>query len=702
MYDFSTLKSIYDRIKAQYPQYEMCISENLLTITPLHGKVEITPKGAKLYANEKLYDQFSCDEVTDSDDLYELIELFLMQLREIGMESGNQTYIAANKKAVRWGTRALLAALVIHIGSLLALLLTKNLLYLLPALLAGIVGYLALCFARKKAFASYWICPQCRHPLPLDKSERFPKMEYVSKCPHCGCVLEKAPEMEPLNLDSDAPAKKLGPVDHLPAPGKKWPCLLTGGITIAIALLLLLALFAIKEEAAPIGIAVAATLIAVMLGLGVTLLTLRHAEPDEWHQPIVVIRERKIVANCGMMVWLLGVLSLFAAIICAGTTPFDGGIIFFLTLVGVPMTLLGVWMLLARRNRSMFVFRDNSIMYISSWGRVRHFEPGQLASVEITVNRSMHLLDRNGARLAAIETNMQGADRFMEWLESTNLTTKMTHSLEKQVVREAENNTVTQWREEYRTPLHDHLGAIRIGLFLLTLLFIAGNVVPYLLILYADLKMIHAIYMIAFSPLPLLLYYFAFSPVFLMGDYPAGVTKEWKSMHIKFPVLLFLIFGLLNVAQIYYFWAEQILQIVDIGRFLLTEIVLTAILILLFWKRTPKRMRTNDFSALILLLIALGFSMTYGFNLAISKPVEHYPAVVVERHGPTAEHEDTDPTLTVVLDDGSTMELNVSEQLYELEQAGAKLVVCQKENFLGIRIVRLHLPQGTNLPPESK
>ena len=61
---------------------------------------------------------------------------------------------------------------------------------------------------------------------------------------------------------------------------------------------------------------------------------------------------------------------------------------------GVLLFLLGAWMLLAGRNRALFVFRDNSMLYISSWGRKRELAPGQVASVRLTANRSIHLLNR--------------------------------------------------------------------------------------------------------------------------------------------------------------------------------------------------------------------------------------------------------------------------------------------------------------------
>lgn len=88
---------------------------------------------------------------------------------------------------------------------------------------------------RQKAFRQYWVCPGCGQALPLDKKSSFPQMEYVSQCPHCGRVLEKVPEMEPVRLDPDTPKKQLDPDSNPPVAGKKWPCILAGSISSAFS-----------------------------------------------------------------------------------------------------------------------------------------------------------------------------------------------------------------------------------------------------------------------------------------------------------------------------------------------------------------------------------------------------------------------------------------------------------------------------------
>lgn len=38
-----------------------------------------------------------------------------------------------------------------------------------------------------------------------------------------------------------------------------------------------------------------------------------------------------------------------------------------------------------------------------------------------------------------------------------------------------------EWKEEYRTPMHDHLKAIKAGLIVVSLLALAGTILPFLL-----------------------------------------------------------------------------------------------------------------------------------------------------------------------------------------------------------------------------
>lgn len=85
MYQEKELKHLYERLKAQYPQYAPAFSGDRLTLTRPHSKIEINRQGVKLYVNGALYDQFTSEDVNDPDDLYELMEAFLLDLQHAGM-----------------------------------------------------------------------------------------------------------------------------------------------------------------------------------------------------------------------------------------------------------------------------------------------------------------------------------------------------------------------------------------------------------------------------------------------------------------------------------------------------------------------------------------------------------------------------------------------------------------------------------------
>lgn len=60
--------------------------------------------------------------------------------------------------------------------------------------------------------------------------------------------------------------------------------------------------------------------------------------------------------------------------------------------------------------------------------------------------------------------------------------------MEKQTKKEAQAEQTVQWREEYRTRWHDHIRAIRVGLWVVVLLFAAGVAAPLPLFFYAGCR----------------------------------------------------------------------------------------------------------------------------------------------------------------------------------------------------------------------
>lgn len=694
MYDMDELKKLYDRLKAQYPKYRMKFYGENFTLTLLYAKVEVNRTGCRIFVNEKLYDQLSSEEIDDIDDLYELIEAFLLQIQHIGMTSGNETYITANNQAVHMGTRALLSSAVLSMGCFIIFLLTKDLLYLILVFLCPAGGYLYLRLMRQKAFYQYWVCPGCGQNLPLDKKSRFPQMEYVSQCPHCGRVLEKVPEMEPVRLEPDAPKRQLEPDNNPPAAGKKWPCTLTGYTSAVVSLFLFVILFFAGDPLAPQNTAIELILLLIWFSSGLILLLHRHREPEDMlHKPVVVLREQKKVTGVGIFLWLLGSVFLFMAVAVASAVPVDGSTI-FLGAIGVFVTFFGVWMLLAGRNRSMFVFQDHSVLYISSLGRQKKLEAGQVASVRLTVNRSIQLLDANGKKLVSVETNMQGASRLAEWIESTDLAALLTPAMERQTAEQVKEESILQWREEYRTHWHDHLKTISTGLWVVMILYLVGVISPIPLYLFAGVKFRTTMAIAAISPIPFLIFCIVSAPVIIFGDRPKNATAEWNSMHIRLSLPVMLFPALAMLWQVHYIWSRSAMQPKGSGEIWIIQGLLIAVpVISLCLYRTPKGRRFETGFFVILVSMSLGMSISYCANAALCGPARHYKAVIVDSHKEDPNTKGDDNTLTVLLDDGSEEKIHVSDSIYEMAIKGEALDVCHSESPLGMEMLKIHLPK---------
>lgn len=679
---------LISRLKKNYPDCEISQTGDILTVRMPLGEVQIQGDRLTFYvAGERM------DEVeVPVDSLYEKIETFLLMLRNDEKQCC-KVFRTADEKARKRSSRAIYAVGGLVLLATLGYLLLRNAWLLLAAMfLLPLVLFPVLRYIRLWSFRQDWVCPHCGEPLSLERKPFIPQMQYTPRCPHCG-----GPLMDPGLLEtwkqevlSEEEADFSQPPSELPKCGGNRICTVSG---IALLIFTLFSALMVLVNRSEIPLAAMAVNVVTLLALGAIILALLRCKGPEGRKetPKIVVCEQKWISWVGIAAALVGLVFTFLSFCVSEEETLVVGIVFML--LGLFLVGLGAWMLLARKNRKISVYQD-SVSYVSSFGRERVIPLEQIGSVRMTASQSLHFLDGQGKKLFSAETNMQGAEDFLNWLDSRGTSLQVSKTLEKQI--EQSEAPVVSWREEDRTPLHDHMGAIHFGMNLVVCLFAAGCFVPMLLYLFTELKMSHAIFLTAFASVPMIVYYLLFAPVILLGDRPRGATQEWNSMHIKFPTTMVSILSLVLTAQVYYFWAERMLQVMETGLLLIQTAVVAVVLIGLFWMRTPKRLRGSDgFAVTLLCLTMVAFSLTYGGNLAISHPVQHYPAEVVERAEPASDKDDY--TLTIRLDDGEEKELNVTEQIYNLSNAGVPFDVCQKENFLGIRMIRLHLPKGTNL-----
>lgn len=691
------LDKIAKRLNENYPQCRITETDGRLVIELPISKIEVNGFHVAVSVLDEAFDEVDCE---NTDELYEVIEEFILVLRE-DEKYCNPTFARANKNAAKYFRMLLYAAAaLLTVMIIVCSVFDLSLVYLLIGVIVPWFAVIPMRFICGNSFKRDWVCPHCGASLPMEEKKIIPCAKFAASCPECGKSLLEKSLVEQLKKDifseeNEDVEEASDYKPEIPKRGGKKVCTVFGIVLLIFTLVFSVLMFGYVDSKEPAVTVLNAITLLAAGAMGAALIFCHEPEFERVSSPQIVVCERKWIQGLGIAVLIPGLLLLFASFVVSTVAPVSIGQVILFSLAGLFLLGLGAWMCLARRNRVVYIC-SSAVIYVSSFGRKREIECAQISDVKLDSSGSIKFRNKTGKTLFSIENNMIGADSAIDWIDRQKFSVNATKRFEKQV-EQMENENVVSWHEEYRTPLHEHLKAIRAGLVIVMLLFAAGSIAPLVLYLHDKLKIAQAIYLTSFSPLPLLLYYLAFAPV-LASDFPACATEEWKSMHIKFPVISFAFISLFSGAKIFYFWEKNILQVADSGRFMLFMGVIAAVLIALFYIRTPKRLRKLDaFVMIILSLFMLALVITYGVNLAISGPAEHYTAVVVERTEPSTDDENADRTLTVLLNDGTETTLNVTESVYNLEKSGVEFVVCQKENFLGIRTVRLHLPEGTDV-----
>lgn len=688
-----TIDQVYNRLKANYGDCDITMFGGVLTVrTPL-GEVRADENHhISFYVAGELLDEVDAQ----GEEFYIEIESFILMIQKDEMRCSS-VLINAHEKVRKISSRVINISGVLEAAILVLCLIFKNI-WCFAALLAWpVLMMIPLGILRMRSLRENWICPHCGNRLPTEKKSLIPQIKYVSHCPQCGSSLidEKLAEEFRQEMLADDDSQEFLEDEYEPVkPGGRDVCTASGILFIILTLFSCLLVLATMDKSA-VAIAINAVIILIMAAASAALFFCRAPKDKIFESAKITLCERKFVSWVGFSISIVGCIFTWISLIYPADIMSDILVVVIFALLGLFIMLTGIWMMLAGSNRRLYVF-SNTITYISSFGRRKDFDISQIGSVKINASKSIRFLDSQGKKLFSVEINMQGVDRILDWIEKRELKTKITNTLEKQLDQIDENVNTVSWKEEYRTGLHNHMKAVKVSKIIAVLLFAAGCILPFAAYLFMDIKMVHTIYLSALAPLPMIIFYLIAAPVLFTDNFPEGATEEWKSMHIKFPTGTVALLSLILAAQFRHFWEGLVLEIVDEMRFYLVVLVIAALLIGLICIRTPKRVRKGDGLFIMgVSMILCSYVMVYGGCLAMASPSYHYPAEILERTDPAGE--DDDYTLTIRLDDGSTMEMEVPEYLYDLEESGAEFVVCQKNTPLGIRMVRLHLPEGVKV-----
>ena len=341
-------------------------------------------------------------------------------------------------------------------------------------------------------------------------------------------------------------------------PPRKWPALLSGIVIILYSLLGLFMTLFYMGDAPSVGIALGIVMHVSILLSGIALLVCRAPKLPEHSRPVICIQERLFVSVLAFIVWPLALFLLLIAFGYCVQPPLDVPFGLIMFLIGLGLLICGIWMLLAGKNRRLYVFENGSLTYMTSWGRKRELLPGQRFSIRFGANDSIQFLNADKKKIFAIERNMRGVDKLADWVESREIPLEITKLKEQQIQQEEGIEPVIQWREEYTTRLHSHLKEIRLGKWLVLALFWAGSIIPLFFFIAGALKFSQTIYLMAASPLPLIVYYLAFAPVLTLNGKQKGATAEWQSHHIRISLPLVLL-PALWLMSVFHYGLEQVL-----------------------------------------------------------------------------------------------------------------------------------------------
>lgn len=717
------LDKVYERLKLNYEECDINYSLGKITVNFESAKILVYVNSVEFEEDGQETQKIS---LSNDDDIYEVVEQFILYMQDGGIAQTqsetekmklNSTYDFAVTTCKKKEKPLIIILWIIKIAILiLALKFGGGLLWISLfigfVLLSNVIVY----FVEKRYISKYWVCPHCSKPLPVVDSHFSINMKYVTKCPHCNKVLQNKQAKvkavsKKLEIEEDTyeektvkkPKKKTSKksTNKKSNSKTKLPSIIVGSIMIFQNILLYM-MCMVNE--------ITTTSVRLFCGIGLSIVTLIlaiilmaypiHKINDDF-KPVIVVKERPFISILGGILVVFGIILTFTASFGIISEP-SYAMFFFLSVIGIGLILLGMWALLSRINRKLIIYNNDTLIYTNCFGKTKEFQKEQIEYVKFGTKQNLNLIDENNKKLFTLELNMEGIDQFIDWLEDTDVDVTLTKTMEHQLENSVDNGATKQWREEYRTPLHKNIKLIRVGLILVTVLFVLGSVLPFPMYIYGNFKFSHIVYMLGFSVLPLTIYYLIFAPVIVIGAKPKDATKEWKSMHISIPIWILIILALWVVSIFYYGFNSLVLTVVDVWKFVLLCALISSLFITFIVLRTPKRLRNEGMLALCAVILLFSYPLGYAFNLSLSGKTQHYDADIIERKVEQSSDEDDkdddklDYSFVVRLDDKTKKEIEVSPQLFFLERAGEDIVVCQKESILGIRMVKVHIKDKDN------
>lgn len=390
------------------------------------------------------------------------------------------------------------------------------------------------------------------------------------------------------------------------------------------------------------------------------------------------LREGKFVFWVGVICSAVFALLFLAAALVA-LAELDWPFFLFCGAVFGGGIFLGVLLILAYRNHRVCVtLGECSVTNV--WGRVKTFRWSEVYSAKLQVTNAsfkLRLLNEEGKVIAGVESTMTGAASLAALVQEAGIPVEQDRQPWFETGGETPDWTLPPEQAPWQ---YAHRRQIKYGLVALSLCECAAIV--------GSFWMHNArYYSLLWCCLPLVLYaYYLLFPQVLVWEKPARAPEEWKRTHVGFP------FALLMVPVLLMLFMADIINLTDAARAWGFGVCLFAVLMLLYWVRTPRHSRTAAITLLVAMLMGFySFAATYHWNYALraGKPV-HMAAQVVRTRVSTSSKSGDSYYIFVDVGEVEPLELGVSRSVYRAAQAGEPLELCQNQSVFGVPFTLVH------------
>lgn len=164
------------------------------------------------------------------------------------------------------------------------------------------------------------------------------------------------------------------------------------------------------------------------------------------NQPLVEVREKKTVLVLGIIFTLMfGGMGVFSGMVSLAEGNLSGAI--GMMSIWVIFALLGVYMICTYFLHKLQVFSGNRIVYSSYLGHKKEFAFRDIAKISCRDRKnviSLILLDKEGKKLARVESNMANYDKLCEWLAATKKTSEEARATLEGMGMEAQSTFVVE------------------------------------------------------------------------------------------------------------------------------------------------------------------------------------------------------------------------------------------------------------------